>query len=61
VKKFAKEDERIDFFKHFLGFEEPYIYNREVLEFYIKLMKSTNETVQNLMMLPPEGESLTPC
>mmetsp|Transcript_12499 Transcript_12499/g.12264 ORF Transcript_12499/g.12264 Transcript_12499/m.12264 type:complete len:137 (-) Transcript_12499:44-454(-) len=45
VKKFAQEDERIDFFKHFLGFEDQHPYNREVLEFYFKLMKSSNEAV----------------
>lgn len=39
LKKYAKEDERVDFFKHFLGFEENNIYSREVLECYIKLIK----------------------
>jgi hypothetical protein len=61
LKKFAKEDERVDFFKHFLGFDELHPYSRDVLEFFFKVMKSTNESIQNLMGLPAEGETHTPC
>ena len=61
IRKYAKEDERVDFFKHFLGYEESNIYPREVLEFYIRLMKTTNEPVQNLMSLPIENETKSPC
>lgn len=61
LKKYAKEDERVDCFKHFLGFDEMHPYNRDILEFYVKVMKSSNESVQNLMSMPIEGESQTPC
>jgi len=45
LKKYSKEDERVDFFKKFIGFEEANPYSREVLEFYIMLMKATNESI----------------
>jgi hypothetical protein len=45
LKKYALEDERIDFFKHFLGFDEQYHYSRDVLELYIALIKASNETI----------------
>jgi len=55
LKKYCLEDERVEFFKKFVGFEEPKPYPREILEFYIMLMKSTNESIQNLMSLATEG------
>lgn len=61
LKKYAKEDERVDFFKHFLGYDEQHPYSREVLEFFFKVLKSTNEPIQNLMALVGEGETKTPC
>lgn len=45
LKKYAKEDDRVDFFKKFVGFDEPKPYSREILEFYISLMKATNESI----------------
>ena len=49
LRKHAKDDERVEIFKRFIGFgEEQYQshpYSREVFEFFFKLMKITNESV----------------
>jgi len=45
LRLYAKEDERVDYFKHFLGFEEQTVYGRDILEFYLKLIKQTNESI----------------
>lgn len=55
------EDERVDFFKKFIGFEEANPYSREVLEFFILLMKATNESIQNIMSVAHDGYNHTPC
>ena len=58
---YANEDERIDFFKRFVGYEEARPYNRDILEFYLKLIKASNESIQNIMMLPTDDEPQSPC
>jgi hypothetical protein len=45
LREYAKDDERIDFFKRFVGFEEQHPYGRDLLEFYLKLIKASNESI----------------
>lgn len=56
---YAKGDERIDFFKHFIGYQEQHPYSREILEFYLRLIKSSNESVNHLMALPTDTNNKT--
>ena len=39
LREYASSDERISFFKHFVGVEESYSYSREILELYLRFMK----------------------
>ena len=44
LRQYSIEDERMDDFKKFIGFETPHKYPPQILEFYIKSMKCTEES-----------------
>ena len=57
LKECAENDERMDDFKKFIGFDQPNKYPPEILELYIKTMKCTDESFHTL--LSDEAEHLS--
>lgn len=57
LKHYGETDERMDDFKKFIGFDQTSKYPPEVLELYIKTMKSTDESFT--VLLSDEAESLS--
>ena len=57
LRKYGANDERMEDFKKFIGFDNPHKYPTKVLEFYIKTMKCTEESFA--VLLSEEAENLT--
>lgn len=57
LRLYGESDERMDDFKKFIGFEQSKKYPPEVLELYIKTMKSTDESFS--VLLSDEAETLS--
>ena len=57
LRLYGENDERMDDYKKFIGFEQSKKYPPEVLELYIKTMKSTDESFS--VLLSDEAENLS--
>ena len=57
LREYAENDERMDYFKKFIGFEQPKKHSPELLELYIRIMISTEESFT--VILSDEVENLS--